>query len=172
MYLGSFNIKPVSTNVSSHESTKNTTVTDTTLTATQSSDRGSVATQSKKVKSDKPWYKRIGSSIGGFFEWAKLNMTSIKKMTVEATAYSSDGVTASGTKTKRAPDSESTIAVDPNVIPLGSKVYVEGYGYAVAADTGGAIKGKIIDLYMNTESECIAWGRRNVTIYIIEEPKT
>lgn len=180
MYLGSFDIKPVSSKVSSHTDSKDSTVTDTTLTATQSddnkSDSGSSGNnnsggESKKESSSKPWYKRLGDSVGGFFQWAKLNVTSVKKLKVEATAYSGDGITASGVKTKREPDGESTIAVDPSVIPLGSKVYVENYGYAIAADTGGAIKGNIIDLFMDSESECEEWGRRNVNIYIIEEPK-
>lgn len=59
------------------------------------------------------------------------------------------------------------IAVDPRFIPLGTRVYVEGYGYAIAADTGGAIKGNIIDLYMDSTAEAIQWGRRNVTVYIL-----
>ncbi len=59
------------------------------------------------------------------------------------------------------------IAVDPKFIPLGTKVFVEGYGYAVAADTGGAIKGNIIDLYMDSTAEAIQWGRRGVKVYIL-----
>lgn len=88
-------------------------------------------------------------------------------MTMEATAYTDDGFTASGVKTKRDPNGYSTIAVDPRVIPLGSKVYVEGYGYAIASDTGGAIKGNIIDLFIPTDAEAKNWGRRSVTIHII-----
>ncbi len=59
------------------------------------------------------------------------------------------------------------IAVDPSFIPLGTKVFVEGYGYAIAADTGGAIKGNIIDLFMDSRAEALQWGRRNVTVYIL-----
>jgi uncharacterized protein YabE (DUF348 family)/3D (Asp-Asp-Asp) domain-containing protein len=59
------------------------------------------------------------------------------------------------------------IAVDPRVIPLGTRVYVQGYGYAVAADTGGAIKGNRIDVCFDTIAECDTWGRRTVTIYIL-----
>lgn len=59
------------------------------------------------------------------------------------------------------------IAVDPKFIPLGTRVYVEGYGYAIAADTGGAIKGNIIDLCMDSRAEALQWGRRNVTVYIL-----
>jgi len=64
----------------------------------------------------------------------------------------------------------STIAVDPSVIPLGSKVYVDGYGYAIAADTGGAIKGNRIDLYLNSSSECNSWGRRSVNLLVVAYP--
>lgn len=66
------------------------------------------------------------------------------------------------------------IAVDPNFIPLGTKMYIVSadgdyvYGYCIAEDTGGAIKGKIVDLYFNTYDECIQFGRRDVKIYILE----
>lgn len=87
--------------------------------------------------------------------------------TIESTAYSMGGFTSSGSRTIRDPNGYSTIAVDPRVIPMGSKVYVEGYGYAIAADTGSAIKGNIIDVFFNTEAEVLNWGRRNVKIRII-----
>ena len=67
----------------------------------------------------------------------------------------------------RDPNGYSTIAVDPSVIPLGTKVYVEGYGYAIAADTGGAIKGNRVDLFFNTEAEASNWGVRNLDVYIL-----
>jgi uncharacterized protein YabE (DUF348 family)/3D (Asp-Asp-Asp) domain-containing protein len=91
----------------------------------------------------------------------------------EATAYSSQEpgigtITASGKPVKRNPNGYSTIAVDPKVIPMGTRVYVDGYGYATAEDTGGAIKGNKIDVYLHTISDCIAWGRRGVNVYILE----
>lgn len=89
-------------------------------------------------------------------------------LSMQATAYSSDGITASGTPTRRERDGYSTIAVDPRVIPLGSRVYVEGYGYAIAEDTGGAIKGSIIDVFFSSESEAQSWGRRSVKVYILD----
>ena len=92
----------------------------------------------------------------------------IKTLSMESTAYYGHGITASGLKPVRNPDGISTIAVDPNVIPLGSKVYVSGYGLAIAADTGGAIKGNIIDVYLNSYEECMSWGRRQVTVQILE----
>ena len=66
------------------------------------------------------------------------------------------------------------IAVDPNIIPLGSKLYIVSedgqyvYGYCVAEDTGSAIKGYAVDLYYNYYDECIQFGRRDVTVYVIE----
>ena len=96
----------------------------------------------------------------------------VKTMTVEATAYTAldgggSGVTAAGIDLKANPNMK-VIAVDPSVIPLGTKVYVEGYGEAIAGDTGGAIKGNKIDVYVQTKSEAYAWGRKQVTIQILE----
>ncbi len=80
----------------------------------------------------------------------------------EATAYTWTGCrTATGIWPSR-----GTIATDPRVIPTGSKLWVEGYGPAVAADTGGAIQGQKIDLYMDSEHECLQWGRRKVEVQI------
>ncbi len=83
------------------------------------------------------------------------------------------GVTRSGLKIVPGTGMK-VIAVDPKVIPLGSKVYVEGvngvktYGYAVAADTGSAIKNNKIDLYMDSHEETVKWGIRNMKVYVIE----
>ncbi|HPC72517.1 MAG TPA: 3D domain-containing protein [Treponema sp.] len=83
-------------------------------------------------------------------------------VTFEATAYTWTGYrTATGVCPSR-----GTVAVDPRVIPLGTELYIEGYGPAVAADTGGAIQGQKIDLYMDSEHECLQWGRRKVQIQI------
>jgi 3D (Asp-Asp-Asp) domain-containing protein len=93
---------------------------------------------------------------------SKLNV--IKSFTVEATAYTYTGNrTATGVYPR-----EGLIAVDPRVIPLGTQVYVEGYGYAIAADTGGAIKGNIIDVFFPNLQTCMNWGRRPVQIYILD----
>lgn len=94
-----------------------------------------------------------------------------KEMYVEATAYSPydagmSGVTALGINVRKNPNTK-LIAVDPKVIPLGSKVWVEGYGVAIAGDTGGAIKGKRIDILMPTKDNCYDFGRRTVKIRII-----
>lgn len=80
------------------------------------------------------------------------------------------GITASGARAKR-----GTVAVDPRVIPLGTKLYVKSltpgvpdYGFAIAQDTGGAIKGNKIDLFMDTVWECLQFGRRPVMVYILQ----
>lgn len=82
------------------------------------------------------------------------------KFTVKAYAYTGGGTTASGTKAR-----VGAIAVSPSVIPLGTSVYVEGYGFAKAEDTGGNIKGRTIDLYFNSVGACYQWGVRHKTIY-------
>ena len=83
-------------------------------------------------------------------------------MKVVATAYAGDTITATGTKPKW-----GTIAVDPRVIPYGTKVYIPQFNMTfVAEDCGGAIKGNKIDIFMNSKSECRTWGRRTIDIYI------
>ncbi len=94
-----------------------------------------------------------------------------KHLVMESTAYSGHSNTATGVKPVYNPGGTSTIAVDPRVIPLGSLVYVEGYGYARAADTGGAIKGNIIDVFFNSADQCTKWGRKyGVDVYIVSYP--
>lgn len=96
-----------------------------------------------------------------------------KELTVTATAYTANcegcsGTTATGVDLKANPDAK-VIAVDPNVIPLGSKVYVEGYGYATAEDTGGAIKGNKIDVFIPSKDDALEWGRKQVTVKVLNE---
>lgn len=90
----------------------------------------------------------------------------------QSTAYTGGGITATGSVPVRDPNGISTIAVDPRVIPLGSLVYVEGYGQAIASDTGGAINGNIVDVYVDSVDEAIhGWGRKyNVAVYILAYP--
>lgn len=107
-----------------------------------------------------------------------------KELIVQATAYDLSyascgklpdhpayGITYSGTRAR-----PGVIAVDPKVIPLGSKVYVQSldstqdYGFAIAEDTGSAIKGNKIDLFIGDNSAAMRYGRRYVKVYIIEDP--
>ncbi|MEL7564593.1 MAG: ubiquitin-like domain-containing protein [Dehalobacterium sp.] len=83
---------------------------------------------------------------------------------VKASAYTYTGSrTSAGTNPK-----VGTVAVDPLVIPMGSRLYVEGYGFGRAEDTGSAITGNRIDLFLETEQECRRWGRRSVKVYILK----
>lgn len=83
------------------------------------------------------------------------------KLKVDAVAYSLPGKTAWGLSVRR-----GVVAVDPVLIPLGTKLHVPGYGSAIAADVGVAIKGRIIDVWFPTLAEARAWGRRTVTITV------
>ncbi len=105
-----------------------------------------------------------------------IDLSNARVITCTATAYTpsadecgkDDGITATGAKCE-----VGVVAVDPKVIPLGTKLYIETvdgsfvYGYCSAQDTGGAIKGNKVDLAMNTKSECFQFGRRQVKVYIL-----
>lgn len=105
------------------------------------------------------------------FEVKNVDTSTFKKAySFIATAYCNDAYTSTGLRTHRDPNGISTVAIDPTVIPYGSKLYVPGYGYAIAADCGGAIKGNRIDLFMLSEAECFAFGRRGVTVYLVADP--
>jgi len=82
-----------------------------------------------------------------------------RTLTVTSTGYSINGTTATGIRT-----GPGVVAVDPAVIPLGTRFVIPGYGVGVAADTGGAVQGKTIDLWFPTLAEADRWGRRTVTI--------
>jgi 3D (Asp-Asp-Asp) domain-containing protein len=83
------------------------------------------------------------------------------RLTVDAVAYYLPGRTALGV-----PVQKGVVAVDPRLIPLGTKLHVPGYGPALAADVGYAIKGRIIDLWFPSTAKARAWGRRTVTITV------
>lgn len=88
-----------------------------------------------------------------------------RRMNITATAYAGHQLTSTGgyAKVKR------TIAVDPKVIPYGSKIYIPELEFiGIAEDCGSAIKQNRIDIFMATESQCIQWGIKNITVYIIE----
>ena len=85
--------------------------------------------------------------------------TGERTLTVLATGYSIRGRTATGL-----PTGPGIVAVDPSVIPLGTHMTIPGYGEGVAADTGGAVRGAVIDLWFANLAQALAWGRRTVTI--------
>lgn len=97
--------------------------------------------------------------------------TSSKEIIVKATAYTAScegcsGTTATGIDLNANPNAK-IIAVDPSVIPLGSKVYVEGYGEAIAGDTGGDIRGNRIDIFIPSEHDAINFGVKQVKVTIL-----
>lgn len=117
---------------------------------------------SKPVSKKKVVIQRLESVADETLELDKLNIK--KTLTVESTAYTHTGnKTATGVEPR-----EGLIAVDPKVIAMGSKVYVEGYGYAIAADTGGDIRGNRIDVFFSSLRQCIDWGRKPVHIYVLD----
>jgi len=85
------------------------------------------------------------------------------EMKMVATAYFSGGKTATGLRATK-----GIAAVDPNVIPLGTKLYIEGYGEALAADIGSSIKGNRIDLCFDSLQECKTFGQRTINVYLVE----
>ena len=100
------------------------------------------------------------------------NIRFVKAIEMRSTAYcpcticcgpNAKGITALGLPAK-----PGVVAVDPRVIPLGTRVYVDGYGYALAADTGSAIKGNRIDICYETHDEALRWGMRNTKVYVLE----
>jgi uncharacterized protein YabE (DUF348 family) len=104
-----------------------------------------------------------------------------KAFRVKATSYTADyactgkrpgdrgfGVTATGTKARRNASGYSTVAVDRHTFPLGTKFYIEGYGYAIAEDVGGGVRGKHIDLYFNPGTqEYRSWFSHRVNVYVL-----
>jgi uncharacterized protein YabE (DUF348 family) len=95
-----------------------------------------------------------------------------RELTLSATGYTAgkesnpdgNGYTYTGMKAQY-----GVVAVDPRVIPLYTRLYIEGYGPAIAGDIGGAIKGNRIDLCFDSLSEALEWGRRDVTVYILDD---
>ncbi|KZE78919.1 hypothetical protein AV654_15620 [Paenibacillus elgii] len=80
------------------------------------------------------------------------------------------GVTFSGMKVTRDVEAFSTIAADPKVFPIGTVLYIPGYGYGVVADTGGAIKGNRIDLYFETKDQVYKeWGKKTLNVFVVKK---
>lgn len=117
----------------------------------------------------------IASSRGGRILYTN-------RIRMKATSYTADyactgkrpgdrgfGITATGTRAKRNPSGYSTVAVDPRVIPLGTRLYIEGYGYAIAEDVGGGVRGNVIDLYFEPGTrEYRNWHTHYLYVYILK----
>ncbi|ALC90271.1 peptidoglycan-binding protein [Bacillus sp. FJAT-18017] len=130
------------------------------------------AKQEKKVNNVKAVSKPAVKQVKQVKKEAAASEVAGKQLVATATAYTAycegcSGTTATGINLKNNPGAK-VIAVDPSVIPLGSKVYVEGYGYAVAGDTGGAIKGNKIDVFIPSRDAALKWGVKTVKVTIVE----
>lgn len=126
------------------------------------------ATAASTANTSKP---QTGTISGNTITDANGNTLNVSRViTGQCTAYTGGGITATG-----APAAVGRVAVNPNVIPYGTRLYIASpdgsvvYGYAIASDTGGAMmSGRVLaDLYYNTESECINFGRRTMNIYVL-----
>ena len=97
------------------------------------------------------------------FQQAPTNISNVMELKVKAHSYCLRGMTSRGVQTR-----VGVIAVDPRIIPYGSKIYIPGYGWGTALDTGGNIKGNVIDIWMPTYNQCIQWGTRYITIKVVK----
>jgi len=121
----------------------------------------------------KPRERVIAEGIGEYAAFAQLAKRGLEKtsyiassaISMVATAYTAGCIGCSGYTASGYRAGHGIVAVDPSVIPLGTKLYIPGYGVAVAGDTGGAIRGKRIDLGFNSLSDALLFGRRVVTVY-------
>lgn len=118
--------------------------------------------QAQMVQEQEPYVRE------GFIETSRGAMRYTDVMVMEASAYlptdgGGDCITATGL-----PATHGVVAVDPDVIPLGTRVYIPGYGVAIAADTGGMIEGAMIDLCMESYDDCMDFGRRDIDVYILD----
>lgn len=123
----------------------------------------------EKGTKKQPKLNTIKTEKGTFVIDEKINMKSTAYTAgVESTGKNPGdkgyGVTASGMKAQR-----GVVAVDTNVIPFGTELYIEGYGYAIAGDTGSAIKGNKIDVFFDDYSDAIKYGVKNVDVYVLGE---
>jgi len=92
-----------------------------------------------------------------------------KESTGKNPSHPEYGITFSGMKVVRNEEALSTVAADPKVFPLGTVLYIPGYGYGIVADTGSAIKGKKIDLYFETKNQVYSeWGKKKVSVYVLK----
>jgi len=127
--------------------------------------------QTRVLRSAKP--RVIAEGVGEYdafvrFEGRGLDKTAYvarAALTMVATAYTANCYGCSGITASGRPAGHGIVAVDPRVIRLGTRLYIPGYGYAVAGDTGGAIRGNRIDLGFNSLTDALRFGRRAVTVY-------
>ncbi len=116
-----------------------------------------------------PKYSVIRRGIGMSVQTPEGRKKYTRIINAEASAYTINCGSGTGLTSIGLVPARGIVAVDPHVIPYYTKMYIPGYGVAIAGDTGGAIVGNRIDLFMDSYEEAINWGRRNVEIYILED---
>jgi 3D (Asp-Asp-Asp) domain-containing protein len=123
-----------------------------------------------------PRTKVVAHGVGEYASFANIASRGLEgtmklahsAMTMIATAYTADCYGCSGRTAIGKRAGHGIVAVDPRVIPLGTKLYIPGYGQALAGDTGGAIRGNRIDLGFNSHGDAISFGRRPVVVYVLK----
>jgi 3D (Asp-Asp-Asp) domain-containing protein len=95
--------------------------------------------------------------------YCKKNKKVVRELIMESTAYCDGEVTATGTK-----PSIGTVAADSSIIPSGTEMFIEGYGFGIVEDTGSSIVGNKIDVFHPSREWCYEWGRRKVKVKIYE----
>ncbi|MBS4189882.1 LysM peptidoglycan-binding domain-containing protein [Bacillus sp. FJAT-49705] len=154
---------PSTSNTGSKESTPKATAPSTSNTGSKQSTPEATAPSTSNTGSKQSTPEATAPSTSN---------TGSKEITMEATAYTAScegcsGITATGINLKANPNAK-VISVDPTIIPLGSKVYVEGYGEAIAGDTGGAIKGNRIDVFIPSQQDAINFGVKQLKVTILD----
>lgn len=111
----------------------------------------------------------VGFGTLGVVSRGGQNFRYLRKLTMTASSYSVDEIGGNGITATGVPARRGIVAVDPRVIPLGSRLYVEGYGPGLAADTGGAIKGNRIDLCVDNAQQASDYGLQDVEVYLLQD---
>lgn len=167
-------IKPIEVDAATANGTATATVNVRSGASTKYKSIGKITkgTKVKILSTKNGWHKvkysnKTGWSSGKYIKKSSSKTTTTsntkKTLTVKSYAYTGGGYTATGTKAKY-----GTLAVDPKVIPYGTKVYIKELDKVFTAeDCGGGIKGNKVDIYMNTKSACNNWGVRTITLQIV-----
>ena len=164
-------VKPIEVDAASATATATATVNVRSGASTKYKSIGKIKKGTKvKILSSKNGWHRVqysnetGWSSGKYIKKSSSSSNVKKRLTVKSYAYTGGGYTATGTKAKY-----GTLAVDPKVIPYGTKVYIKELDKVFTAeDCGGGIKGNKIDIYMNSSSACNNWGVRTITLEILK----
>lgn len=164
------------TELTTESTTQVTTIETTTETTTESTTQATtqVTTQATTIATTQA-VQPVASNSSNTIQTDKGTFVISNKINMRSSAYTAGaestgknpgdayyGITASGMVAQR-----GVVAVDTSVIPFGTELYIEGYGYAIAGDTGGAIKGNKIDVFLDSYAEAIKYGVKNVDVYIL-----